>query len=93
MAPKYELPRGEFTFYYMELALEKKLTRKLIDLRDALTKTKGSIKYDWSGVECIRSREEFQEWRDDMGFDRRRDEGHGRRDQGPREVLDAFKGG
>ena len=93
MAPKYELPRGEFTFYYMELALEKKLTRKLIDLRDALTKTKGSIKYDWSGVECIRSREEFQELRDVMGFDRRRDEGHGRRDQGPREVLDAFKGG
>ena len=94
MAPKYELPRGEFTFYYLELALEKKLTRKLNDLRAALTKTSGSIKYDWSGVECIRSKEEFQDWRDDMGYDRRRDDGHARRDhQGPREILDAFKGG
>ena len=93
MAPKYELPRGEFTFYYMELALEKKLTRKLNDLRDALNKTKGSIKYDWSGTECIRSKEDFLEWRDAMGYDRRRDDGHVRRDQGPREVLDAFKGG
>ena len=93
MAPKYELPRGEFTFYYLELALEKKLTRKLNYLRDTLTKTSGSIKYDWSGVECIRSKEEFQDWRDDMGYDRRRDDGHARRDQGPREILDAFKGG
>ena len=95
MAPKYELPRGVFTFYYLELALEKKLTRKLNDLRDALTKTRGIIKYDWSGTECIRSKAEFQEWRDAMGtgYDRRRDDGYGRRDQGPREVLDTFKGG
>ena len=80
---EYELPRGEFPFHYMELALEKKLTRKLNDLRDALTKTKGSIKYDWSGVECIRSKEEFQDWRDDMGYDRRRDDGHARSSQVP----------
>ena len=33
MAPKYELPRGDFTFYYLELALEMKLTRKLNYLR------------------------------------------------------------
>ena len=93
MAPKYELPRGDFTFYYLELALEMKLTRKLNHLRDSLTKTNGNIKYDWSGTECIRSRAEFEDWRDDMGYNRHRDDGHRRRDQGPREVLDTFKGG
>ena len=93
MAPKHELPRGDFTFYYLELALEKKLARKLNDLRDSLTKTKGSIKYNMPGTEYISSREEFLEWRDAMGYIRRRDDGHRRREQGPREVLDAFKGG
>ena len=80
MAPKYELPRGDFTFYYLELALEMKLTRKLNHLRDSLIQSKGSIKYDWSGTECIRSRAEFEDWRDDMGYNRYRDDGHRRRD-------------
>ena len=93
MAPKYDLPRGNYTFYYLELALEKKLTRKLNDLRDTVTKTKGSIKYNVPGTEYINNREEFLEWRDAMGCIRRRDDGHGRRDHGPREVLDAFRGG
>merc|ERR1719233_2781481 len=93
VAPKYELPRGAYTFYYQELALEKKLARKLNDLRDSLTKNKGSIKYDWSGTECIRSREDYLDWRDDMGYEWRRDEIVRKRDQGPREVLDTFKGG
>ena len=93
MAPKHELPKGEFTFYYLELALESKLARKLSDLRDSLTKTKGSIRYDWSGTECIKSKAEFEEWRESMGYNRRRDDGYRRRDQGPREVLDTFKGG
>ena len=34
-----------------------------------------------------------EDWRDDMGYDRRRDDGARRRDQGPREVLDTFIGG
>ena len=93
MAPKYELPRGAYTFYYLELALEKKLARKLNDLRDSLTKTKGSIKYDGSGTECIRSREDYLDWRDAMGYEWRRVDVGRRRDQGPREVLDTFKGG
>ena len=29
MAPSYEIPSGNYTFYYMELALEGKLTRKV----------------------------------------------------------------
>ena len=90
MAPKYELPRGTYTFYYLELALEKKLARKLNDLRASLTK--GSIKYDWSGTECIKSREDYLDWRDTMGYEWRRDDIGRRRDQGPREVLDTFKG-
>ena len=29
MAPSYEIPSGTFTFYYLELALEAKLQRKV----------------------------------------------------------------
>ena len=29
VAPSYEMPSGNYTFYYMELALEGKLTRKV----------------------------------------------------------------
>ena len=96
IAPKYELPHGNFTFYYLELGLEKKLARKLNQLRETLVETKGRIQYDWSGTRCIRSTEEFQEWREEMGDERRSNDVfriNPRRDQGPREVLDSFKGG
>ena len=92
MAPKYELPRGDYTFYYLELALEMKFTRKLNYLKESLAKTSGSIKYDWSGTEVIRSTEEFEEWREAMGYQRNND--FRRKDYlGKREVLDTFKGG
>ena len=99
-APKYELPPGQYTFYYLELALEKKLARKLDDLRRSLlkTKTEGTIKYDYSlpGTRYIRSLTEFQEWQEKMGGDNYPRDDHRRRYEGPRElreVLDTFKGG
>ena len=54
--PRYELPTGTFTFYYMELALEAKLQRKVNQLKEILTKSKGQIQYDWKSVQYIQSR-------------------------------------
>ena len=53
------------------MALEKKLARKLDDLRRSLLKTKGTIKYDSSlpGTRYISSLAEFQEWQEKMGGD------------------------
>ena len=97
-APKYELPLGKYTFYYLELALEKKLARKLDDLRRSLLKAEGTIKYDSSlpGTRYISSLAEFQEWQEKMGgynypsnHNRVRYEGS----RELREVLDTFRGG
>ena len=89
-APKYELPLGQYTFYYLELALEKKLARKLDDLRRSLLKTKGTIKYDSSlpGTRYISSLAEFQEWQEKMGGDDYPRDDHRRRYEGPRELRE-----
>ena len=92
-APKYELPPGNFTFYYLELGLEKKLAHKLNQLRETLVKTKGRIEYNLPGTRYIRSKEEFIEWREKMGGDYVRSSSFSRGDLGLREVLDSFKGG
>merc|ERR1712059_119469 len=46
LAPMYELPTGTFTFYYLELALEAKLQRKVNQLKEILGKSKGQF-IDW----------------------------------------------
>merc|ERR1712080_556402 len=83
----YELPKGTFTFYYMELALEAKLQRKVNQLKDILGKSKGQIQYDWKAVQYIQSKEQFIDWKQSMGGSRRAPK---KRD-GQREVLDTFK--
>ena len=40
----------------MELALEAKLQRKVNQLKEILTKSKGQIQYDWKSVQYIQSR-------------------------------------
>merc|ERR1711962_242838 len=70
-APMYELPKGTFTFYYMELALEAKLQRKVNQLKDILGKSKGQIQYDWKAVQYIQSKEQFIDWKQSMGGSRR----------------------
>merc|ERR1712098_94777 len=86
-APMYELPKGTFTFYYMELALEAKLQRKVNQLKDILKGTKGQIQYDWKQVQYIQSREQYNEWRQSMG-----DRGSRRsKVTGHREVMDTFR--
>jgi len=87
VAPMYELPSGTFTFYYLELALEAKLQRKVNQLKEILSKSKGQIQYDWRGAQYIQSKEQFIDWKRSMGAKGR----GGKRATGPREVLDTFK--
>merc|ERR1719186_2418694 len=85
----YELPGGTFTFYYLELALEAKLQRKVNQLKEILGRSKGQIQYDWRSVQYIQSKEQFIDWKRSMGGLKRG--GGSRRPTGPREVLDTFK--
>merc|ERR1711881_167108 len=87
VAPMYELPGGTFTFYYLELALEAKLQRKVNQLKEILGRSKGQIQYDWRSVQYIQSKEQFIDWKRSMGGLKRR----GGKPTGPREVLDTFK--
>jgi len=82
-APAYDLPAGRHTFYYLELALEAKLQRKLISMKEAVTSSEGKIQYDWKGVGYIQSQAQFEEWREALGG--RRPEG--RREERRRDVL------
>jgi len=89
-APKYEVPTDRvFTFYYLELALDSRLQRKVDQVRQVLEGSRGNITYDWRGVEYIRNKEEFLDWKYHMGG-RTSGEG-GKRFHGPREVLDTFR--
>jgi len=85
-APMYDLPTGTFTFYYLELALEAKLQRKVNQLKEILSRSRGQIQYDWKNVQYIQSKEQFIDWKRSMGGLKR-----GRRPEGPRECLDTFK--
>ena len=60
-APKYELPPGDFTFYYLELALESRLQRRVDRLKNILSGSKGSISYDWRVVDYINNKDDFIE--------------------------------
>merc|ERR1711994_49356 len=72
VAPMYELPSGTFTFYYMELALEAKLQRKVNQLKEILGRSKGQIQYDWKAVQYIQSREQFIDWKQTKGGNRKK---------------------
>jgi len=89
-APKYEIPRGNFTFYYLELALDSRLKRKVDQLKEVLAGSKGNITYDWRGVEYIRSKDQFLDWKYEMGG-RTGGGGSARKNHGPREVMDTFR--
>merc|ERR1719431_1604289 len=88
-APKYEMPSNVFTFYYLELAIDSRLQRKVDQLKQVLEGSKGNITYDWRGVEYIRNKEEFLDWKYHLSG-RTGGEG-GKRFHGPREVLDTFR--
>merc|ERR1712012_1064517 len=85
-APMYDLPAGTFTFNFLELALEAKLQRKVNQLKEILSKSKGQIQYDWKNVQYIQSKEQFIDWKRSMGGNRKPPQ-----KRGPRECLDTFK--
>ena len=94
-APIYEVPAGH-TFYYLELALDSKLQRKVSMLKELVGKTKGQLQYEMKDVNFITSREEFSRWQEAMGGSKYRQGTEFRSQQaefrkGPRELLDAFK--
>jgi len=89
-APKYEMPSNVSTFYYLELAIDSRLQRKVDQLKQVLEGSKGNITYDWRGCEYIRSKEQYLDWKYHTSG-RTCDSSGGRRFHGPREVLDTFR--
>jgi len=89
-APKYEMPSNVSTFYYLELAIDSRLQRKVDQLKQVLEGSKGNITYDWRGCEYIRNKEQYLDWKYHMSG-RTSDGSGGRRFHGPREVLDTFR--
>ena len=91
-APVYQISE-ESTFYYLELALETKLQRKVAMLKELVGRTKGQLRYEMTGVSFISSREEFTMWQEEFGGpgykqgvkEFRKEVGYGQR-----ELLDAF---
>ena len=105
VAPMYDVPSGVFTFYYLELALEAKLQRKVIPrILEILTGVFQTTHIKVSLLKEILSRSKGQiqyDWKNvqyiqskEQFIDWKRSMGglkRGRRPEGPREVLDTFK--
>merc|ERR1712112_608392 len=88
-APSYELPDdGTYTFYYLELALEAKLQKKVNQLKEVMGKSKGEIKYDNKNTETITDGKEAMRWREQ--FTGRRKRSHKDGDH-KKEVFHAFR--
>merc|ERR1711934_1350352 len=79
--------------YYLELALDSKLQRKVSMLKELVGRTRGQLQYEMRGVNFISSREEFTKWQEEMGGSRYKQgtEFRSQHLKGPRELLDAFK--
>lgn len=91
VAPSYEMPDGAstYTFYYLELALEGRLTRKANEFKDNVQQSRGQIKYDWNNAEYIQSKEQFTQWKKSFGVFNSHRRGGAR--SGKREILDTFR--
>jgi len=88
-APDFEIP-DEATFYYLELPLESRCKKKVDHFKSLLKDSRGKIEYDWRDVEYIRDKQDYIDWKHQMGGREFDDRGPRRRD-GPRECLDTFK--
>lgn len=90
-APGYDVPE-ESTFYYLELPLESKLGAKVEELKSLLKNSRGRIEYDWRDVEYIRTKDDYLDWKEQMGGEREVGRDHRRYERkGPKECLDTFK--
>merc|ERR1712080_265397 len=89
VAPSYELPDdGTYTFYYLELALEAKLQKKVNQLKEVMGKSKGEIKYDNKNTETIADGKEAMRWREQFTGRRKRSNKDG---DHKKEVFHAFR--
>merc|ERR1711971_1238549 len=79
---------GTYTFYYLELALEAKLQKKVNQLKEVMGKSKGEIKYDNKNTETITDGKEAMRWREQ--FTGRRKRSHKDGDH-KKEVFHAFR--
>merc|ERR1711971_685645 len=90
VAPAYEIPDdGTYTFYYLELALEAKLQKKVNQLKEVMGKTKGEIKYDNKNTETIADGKEAVRWRQQFTGRRKRMDKDG--EQHKKEVFHASR--
>jgi len=78
------------TFYYLELALEAKLGRKLSMLKEVLSRTRGDLVYHWRNVNQVRSQQETQMWREQF-TNRERPKRNPDTDSHRRKVQHAFR--
>ena len=63
----FEIPSGQKgTFYYLELALEAKLGRKVATFKRQLENNMGRLVFVWRDVEQVRSHDDFLEWRENF---------------------------
>jgi hypothetical protein len=93
VAPSYKehIPTdGTYTFYYLELALEAKLQRKVNQLKEVMGKSKGEIKYDWKNTATVSDSRDEREWREQ--FTGKRKGGRPRGEEAhQKEVFHAFR--
>merc|ERR1711977_123929 len=91
VAPSYELPDdGTYTFYYLELALEAKLQRKVNQLKEVMGKSKGEIKYDWKNTATVSDSRDEREWREQF-TGKRKGRGPRGEEAHQKEVFHAFR--
>jgi len=92
VAPSYEIPtEGEHTFYYLELALEARLQKRVNEFKALMTKSKGEIRYDWKNTATISDGKEAVKWRQQF-IGKRRFRGEKDKDH-KKEVFHAFRAG
>jgi len=89
-APDFEIP-NDATYYYLELPLESRCKKKVDNFRSMLKESKGKIEYDWRDVEYIRDKQDYLDWKHQMGGTEFNDRPPPGRRDGPRECLDTFK--
>merc|ERR1711971_1402633 len=80
---------GTYTFYYLELALEAKLQKKVNQLKEVMGKSKGEIKYDNKNTETIADGKEAVRWRQQFTGRRKRMDKDG--EQHKKELFHAFR--
>lgn len=94
-APKFNVPEDQkYTFYYLELALESILQKKVNQLKTFLeSQPHDGIRMEWRGVRTINCREDFESWKScfDPLHGRRKPRQHNNPRNQKMEVTHTFK--